>query len=599
MILTQLKRPTYYFPLALLALMGVFPLWIKDPFYLHIFIMVLFAAALSSAWNLIGGYGGQLSLGHTAFFGVGAYCSSILFLNFSLSPWVGMLLGGLLASGLSIIVGYPCFRLKGAFFALATLAIAEVLRILSINFDDLTKGSMGIRIPFRPSIVNFIFYDKISYAYIALCLLFLMLAISLAIGRSKMGYYLVALKEDEDASKVIGINTIKIKLLAIILSAFFTAICGTFYAQYILFIEPDAAFSSELSVHMALVAIIGGVGTAAGPLFGSLLMTPLGEFLRSALGGEYRGLHLIIYGIILILVVMLIPKGIHDWVKIGFERFIQKFLPGKRETEERDILSNYPLWKEEGNLQSESRRQTRIFWEAREVSKFFGGLAALSNVNLKVYEGEILGLIGPNGAGKTTFFNVISGLLKPDKGTIIFQGKEITELKPHSICLEGIGRTFQIVKPFPNISALGNVMTACFCREKNSGKAKSKSLEIINFVGLWNKRNFPAGSLTIAEKKFLELAKALATCPKLILLDEVMAGLNPTEVSEALQLIKKINQQGISLIIIEHVMSIIMTLCERIMVLNHGEKIAEGSPEEIAHNSAVIEAYLGQDYINA
>lgn len=234
--------------------------------------------------------------------------------------------------------------------------------------------------------------------------------------------------------------------------------------------------------------------------------------------------------------------------------------------------------------------------EAEKVNKKFGGLMALREVDFYINLGEILGLIGPNGAGKTTLFNVIAGVFPPDSGEIRFGGEAITGLKPFDLCFRGIARTFQITKPFLNISVLDNLMVGALGKEKNLKKGRQLSLEVLEFVGLAAKRDVPASGLTLEDRKKLELARALATRPKLLLLDEVMAGLNPKEVEETLILIRKILAQGITIFLVEHVMKAIMSISHRVMVLHHGEKIAEGTPKEIAQNQGVIDAYLGQSY---
>lgn len=230
-----------------------------------------------------------------------------------------------------------------------------------------------------------------------------------------------------------------------------------------------------------------------------------------------------------------------------------------------------------------------------DVSKHFRGVKAVNGTSFHVEEGEIVGVIGPNGAGKTTLFNLISGSLPVTSGTIEFNGKNITNQKAYVLCQKGIGRTYQVVKPFGGISVLENVMVGAFNRHNSREKAVEISLEVLKRVGLYEKRNQIGNSLTLADKKRLEVAKALATEPKLLLLDEVMAGLNPTEVKEILPLITDLRDSGITIVIIEHLMEVVMTTCDRIVVVHHGVKIAEGTPKEISNNPEVIKAYLGEE----
>jgi branched-chain amino acid transport system ATP-binding protein len=237
--------------------------------------------------------------------------------------------------------------------------------------------------------------------------------------------------------------------------------------------------------------------------------------------------------------------------------------------------------------------------QADNLTKTFGGLAALKGVSFGIEEGEILGLIGPNGAGKTTLFNVISGFFRSDEGRVVFAGETVSHLKAHNLCLSGLVRTFQVVKPFGNLTALQNVMVGSFLRTADPGLARERALEVMDLVGLLECQDKAAKNLTTSDRKRLEVARALATRPRLLLLDEVMAGLNPTELGQMLEILKKIRDQGITLLVIEHIMAVIMNISERILVLHHGEKIAEGAPKEVAADKRVIDAYLGEEYLLA
>jgi branched-chain amino acid transport system permease protein len=297
--------------------------WVRNPFYLDVLIMILLWAMLASSWNIAGGYAGMFSLGHGAFIGIGAYASSMLFIHFKLSPWIGMFIGAVAAGIVASFLGYICGRLKGHYFALATIAFVELTNISGVQLKELTRGSEGLSIPFHPGWANFMFESKVTYAYIGLAFVAGFYFLSLTLERSKLGYYLVAMREDEDAAKSLAINTPLVKMISIGLSGFLAAIGGTFYAQYILFIEPDTVLSFNFSVQVALVTIVGGMGTALGPIIGSFILTPLSMLLRAYLGGGLAGLHIVIYGFLLIIVVFFIPDGIVNSIRIPLRKYLK------------------------------------------------------------------------------------------------------------------------------------------------------------------------------------------------------------------------------------------------------------------------------------
>jgi branched-chain amino acid transport system permease protein len=311
----------YFIALGIVGVVALLPLVITTPYYVHLLIMVLLYAGLSSAWNLTGGFAGQLSLGHAGFFGIGAYTSTLLFLNFGLSPWFGMFVGMLLAVVAGAAIGYPCFRLRGPFFALATLAFGEVLRVVSISWRELTQGSNGLSIPFKPGFTNMMWRGKDMFFYVILVYALIAVGIAWKIERSRLGYYLIALKEEDAAARMLGIDTTRCKLYAMLISAALTSVGGVFYAQYVGFIEPYSVFDIMLSVQFALIAIIGGLGTLFGPVLGAFIMIPLSEMLRAAFGGAARGFHLVLYGIILIAAVMLIPQGLAPEIRDRYKRW--------------------------------------------------------------------------------------------------------------------------------------------------------------------------------------------------------------------------------------------------------------------------------------
>jgi len=592
----KLNHPKFYLTLFSVAFLYVIALLVKNPFVGDILAMTFLFGSLSLSWNILGGYGGQFSLGHAGFFGIGAYTSTLLSAHYHFNPWLGMLVGGLLAAMVGGLVFYPSFKLRGIFFCLATLAFNEVLKILAIHFRGLTGGAMGITIPFKLGLGHMMFRGKTWYMLISLSFMIAIALVTYLIEKSRFGYKLVALREDEDAAETLGISASRCKLIASVISAFFTGILGTFYARYTLLIDPESVFNVMLSVEFALLAIIGGIGTVLGPTLGAFLLIPLDSLTRGYLGGTQQGVSFFVYGALLIVVVIFLPRGIMDWVSKPFHRLFER-LP--------DLVTKPKfLSSTEGILRGRelvmgvpSAPRSDILLKIQGVSKSFGGLQAIKKIDITIRRGEITGLIGPNGAGKTTLFNLITGFYKPDEGTIFFKDEEITGLRPpHRICKKGIGRTFQIVKPFSGLTVLDNVMAGAVEKSPNIHEARGEALGILEFVGLGKFMNLKATSLTLGRQKRLEFARALATNPVLLLLDEVMAGLNPKEIDETIGLIRSVANRGVTILVIEHVMKAIMSLSDYIIVIHHGEKIFEGKPQEVSKNEDVIRAYLGKEY---
>jgi len=298
----------------------IYPLMFTLPFPRHVMIMIFLYATLGLAWNMIGGYAGQISLGHALFFGIGAYTSTLMLMKLGASPWVGMLVGGILSMGVSFIIGYPCFKLAGHYFAIATIAIGEIAQVWMLNWDW-AGAAVGLTLPILPeSLANLEFHStKAPYYYIAFGLLILGLLATYGIDRSKLGYYFKAIKGDLEAARSLGINVTKYKFYALALSAFFTSICGSFYAQYVLFIDPDSVFPLMLSIIVCLVATLGGVGTIWGPVIGAFILIPISEFTRIYLGGGGKGTDLIIYGLLIMVISIYQPFGV-----IGIAKRFQK-----------------------------------------------------------------------------------------------------------------------------------------------------------------------------------------------------------------------------------------------------------------------------------
>jgi len=273
-------------------------------------VVVFLYAMLGQAWNILGGYTGQVSLGHAVFFGIGAYTSTLLHLKVGWTPWIGMIAGGLAATLVSQVIGYPCFRLRGHYFVIATIVLAEIVQVLFRNWDW-AGGTLGLRLPLLPeSLLNFQFFStKLPYYYISLFLLGLVLMVTFLLERSKAGYYFRAVKEDPDAARSLGVNITVYKMLAMAMSAFFTGIGGAFYAQFVLYIDPETVLAFKTSVLIMLIAVVGGSGTLWGPVLGAFILIPLSEFTRIILGGAGRALDLLVYGVLIMLVAVFEPRG--------------------------------------------------------------------------------------------------------------------------------------------------------------------------------------------------------------------------------------------------------------------------------------------------
>ena len=302
--------------LAIFGAAALTPLVIRDGFFLDSLILILMWGAVSGAWNVAGGYAGQVSLGHSAFFGIGAYSAALMATRWNASPWFGMLVGVVVATGAGLIIGYLSNRLKGPYFALATIAFSQVLLIVASRWRGFTAGSEGVPVPFRPGLWTLGFASKVSWVYLVLCLALAVYLVQVYLERSRIGYRLAGVREDEDAAEALGIPSRRLKVMAVAASAALTSVCGALWAQYVGFVDPFYVFSVDLSIRFALNAIIGGIGTAMGPFIGSILITSLETFLRASFSdvrGGLVGIYLIIYGCLLIVVVRFIPQGLVGW----------------------------------------------------------------------------------------------------------------------------------------------------------------------------------------------------------------------------------------------------------------------------------------------
>jgi len=593
-VFPDIRHPKTYVSLILLIAMFLLPVIMGTPFWTNLFVLLFVFSALSVAWNIVGGYAGQLSLGHAVFYGIGGYTATLLTQNFAISPWFGMLAGAAISGAVAILISYPTLRLRGPFFALATIAILEVVRLLVIHEESWTGGSSGISLPLNIGWTWIVFREKVNYVIIAFALFLLVTWVSWYIRKSRIGHYLIAIREREDAALAVGIHTVRMKIIAAVVSAMLTSIIGTFHITYLTFVDPSSAFSLELSIQVAMFALIGGLGTVAGPIAGTFLVLPIAELARGWLSSVGNGMHGLIYGLILVAVVLTIPRGLAGAFGPAIERWLSR-LPYLGTPRAKLKLAD------ELRLHSAERSEQPVL-KADKLFKSFGGLRATNDVSLTLNQNEILGMIGPNGAGKTTVFNLLSGFLSPDKGGISMldaHGKWVTCKTPDEFAHQGLGRTFQIAKPFTGLTVLENIMLGAFIRTSNRDEAEQIALKVAEQTDLVKYLGIEARNLTVGGMKRLEVARALAIKPRILLLDEVMAGLNPTDIEKSIQMIRRIRDSGVSVLLIEHMMQATMALSDRIIVLNEGAVLVSGAPKDVVENPAVIEAYLGKEYQDA
>jgi branched-chain amino acid transport system permease protein len=588
------------------ALLPVATRWIAgdDNYWIQVAVWVLFFGYCSAAWNLIGGFAGQYSIGHAAFLGIGAYVSTLLYLHAGLSPWIGMLAGGIVAAAVGGAIGYPCFRLRGAFFSLVTIAFAEMLRVGLELTDTLfgldVHGVRGLVIPpVGQSWAAFQFVDKRYYYWIMLALLLVVLGVGAVVKRSRLGYYLAAIGDDEEAVASLGINPARAKLSAMLLSAFFTAVGGTFYAQFILFITPTRLISLDFSVQMVIMAVLGGIGTVLGPLWGAVILVPIAELTRAFWGGSLQGVHLIVYGALLMVIILYWPQGVEGRVRQGW-RAVVRWLAARLGAAPEAAAAAAPnaptIVLPEGTLLPRPAGASGGDGAALELSglsRSFGGAVGVRGLSLRVEPGEVVGLIGPNGAGKTTVFNLITGVLAPASGSITFGGRDLARLGPDAVNRLGVARTFQIVRPFTKLTARENVMVAALPRVVSPAAARVEADRYLAFVGLTHRADTIADGLSTGERKRLELARALATRPRLLLLDEVSGGLDQRSLPGLIALIRRIRREGVSLLVIEHNLRVIGEIADRLVMMHLGEKVREGDPAAVVADPRVVEIYVG------
>src|SRR5579872_4950910 len=564
-------------PVLAYAALAIFLALFKDPYWSRITALIGFWTIVGTSWNIIGGYAGQPSFGRSAFVGIGSYVTAIL-LNAGVIPWIGAPCAVGAACLAALLIGYPTLRLREVYFALATLVYPLILGLI-VTYLELQE----VLVPTHPG-APFLYMSWTDPRWFAalfgLIALLVWIALTL-VERSRYRLLLEAIRQDEETARSAGINTPRVKLVCFVASAGLAALAGAIYIQLIFVVTPNV-LSFDLSIQAILIALVGGIGRRAGGLIGAAILVPVANLTESWFGATSAGSQLA-YGVALMLVVIAMPRGIIDQLERAL-RSLRKAPAAETHAGGAPVLRIV----EGGKAASPSP-----LLEGRGLGKSYGGIVALQGIDIEVGRGEFVGLVGPNGAGKSTLFDLLTGYQRPNAGRVLIGGADVTRLPSYEIARRGVRRTFQSARPFGRLSVLENALVGDAASSRSAADQMTAARAALAAVGLLPYQHMPASALTSSQLRLLEVARAIASGPELLLLDEPLAGLTLAETQQLLNVLRGLNEKGLAILLVDHNVGSVAQAVSRLVVIDRGATIANDAPERVMRDARVVSAYLG------